>query len=70
MVLKVTAGNIPDIAMAEDLLAEVDSCRHVLADKGYDSDTLRTAIRDKGAKPVIPGRRSRKRTVEWARSCD
>jgi transposase len=65
VVLKVTAGNIPDITMAEDLLAEVDTCRHVLADKGYDSDTLRTAIRDKRAKPVIPGRRSRKRTVRF-----
>ena len=28
VVLKVTAGNIPDITMAEDLLAEVDTCRH------------------------------------------
>lgn len=65
VVLKVTAGNIPDITMAGDLLAEVDSCRHVLADKGYDSDALRTAIRDKGAKPVILGRRSRKRTVSF-----
>jgi transposase len=65
VVLKVTAGNIPDITMAEDLLAEVDTCRHVLADKGYDSDTLRTAIRDKGAKPVIPGRRSRKRKIRF-----
>ena len=64
-VLKVTAGNVADITMAEALLAEVGSCRHVVADKGYDSDRLRTTIRDKGAKPVIPGRASRKRRVRF-----
>lgn len=58
--LKLTAGNVSDITMAEALLAEVDDCRYVLADKGYDSDKLRSTIRDKGAKPVIPGRKSRK----------
>ncbi len=65
VVLKVTAGTIPDITMAEDLLAEVDTCRHVLADKGYDCDALRTAIRNKGATPVIPGRRCRKRKISF-----
>ena len=65
IVLKVTAGNVSDVTMAEALLAEVDDCRHVLADKGYDSDKLRTAIRAKGAKPVIPGRKSRKRQVRF-----
>ena len=64
-VLKVTAGNVADITMAEALLAEVGSCRHVVADKGYDSDKLRTAIRDKGAKPVIPGLASRKRKIRF-----
>ncbi|QLH40022.1 MAG: IS5 family transposase [Defluviicoccus sp.] len=65
VVLKVTAGTVSDITMAEDLLAEVDTCRHILADKGYDSDTLRTVIRNKGATPVIPGRRCRKRKISF-----
>ena len=52
-----------DITMAEALLAEIEGCHYVLADKGYDSDKLRTTIRAKGAKPVIPGRKSRKRKV-------
>ena len=63
IVLKVTAGNVSDIKMADALLAEVEGCRYVLADKGYDSDPLRSLIRDRGAKPVIPGRKSRKRKV-------
>jgi len=65
IVLKVTAGNVSDITMAEALLAEVDDCRYVLADKGYDSDKEPSVIRDKGAKPVIPGRKSRKRKIRF-----
>jgi transposase len=65
ILFKVTAGNVSDITMAEALLAEVDGCRYVLADKGYDSDRLRSTICDKGAKPVIPGRKSRKRTIRF-----
>jgi len=65
VVLKLSAGNVPDITMADALLAEVEGCRYVLADKGYDSDKLRKSIRDKGARPVIPGRKSRKRTIRF-----
>ncbi len=68
IILKVTAGNVADVTMAEELLAEVDGCRYVLADKGYDSDKLRATIRAKGAKPVIPGRKSRTRKVRFDRS--
>ncbi|MBP7337793.1 IS5 family transposase, partial [Niveispirillum sp.] len=63
--LHVTAGNVSDITMAETLLAEVDDCRYVLADKGYDSDKLRAKIKEKGAKPVIPGRKSRKKPIRF-----
>jgi transposase len=63
VVIKVTAGNVSDVKMADALLAEVSNCRYVLADKGYDSDKLRKFIRDKGAKPVIPGRKSRKKKI-------
>lgn len=63
--LHVTAGNVSDITMAETLLAEVDDCRYVLADKGYDSDKLRAKIKEKGANPVIPGRKSRKNPIRF-----
>jgi transposase len=56
---------VADIKMADALLAEVEGCNYVLADKGYDSDKLRALIRDKGAKPVIPGRKSRKRKIRF-----
>lgn len=60
-----TAGNVSDITMAETLLAEVEDCRYVLAGKGYDSDKLRAKIGEKGAKPVIPGRKSRKKPIRF-----
>ena len=58
VVIKVTAGNVSDVKMADALLAEVSNCRYVLADKGYDSDRLRKLIRDKGAKTCNPGQKS------------
>lgn len=64
IVFKLTAGNVSDITMAEALLAEVDNCRYVLADKGYDSDKLRSTIRDKGAKPVIPAGHPRSKITQ------
>ena len=35
--------------------------RYVVADKGYDCDSLREQIRRQGAKPVIPSRRGFRR---------
>ena len=51
-------------------LAEIDTCRHVLADKGYECDAPRTAICDKGATPVISGRRSRKHQISFDKRRD
>ena len=50
-----TVGNVAGVKMAETLLAKGDKYHCALADKGYDSDPLRKAVPDKGAKPVIPG---------------
>jgi len=37
----------------------------VLADKGYDAGSLRRALRQAGAVPVIPGRAGRKRQIVY-----
>lgn len=39
----------------------------VLADKGYDSDANRAAIRGQGAEPCIPPRKHRTAPVEYDR---
>ncbi len=51
-----TPGNVADVTAAPELLARMGRARYVLADKGYDADPLRRALRQAGAVPVIPGR--------------
>ena len=58
-----TAGNVSDVKAAPALLEKAGHIRYLLADKGYDADRLRRSLRDVGAVPVIPGRRSRKRAI-------
>jgi transposase len=61
--LMLTAGNVSDVKAAPALLKQTGRMRYLLADKGYDADQLRRSLRDAGAVPVIPGRRSRKRAI-------
>jgi len=37
----------------------------LLADRGYDADWFRETLVDKGTTPCIPGRKSRKKTVNY-----
>ncbi|RUM06201.1 IS5 family transposase [Rhizobium chutanense] len=55
----VTAGQVGDITQAPALL-DGQSGDAVLADKAYDSNSLRQTIADMGAEAVIPSNRSRK----------
>lgn len=55
-----TGGERHDMSQAEALIADL-SPDFVVADKGYDSDPLRTQIRLQGAKPVIPSRQGFRR---------
>ena len=58
-----TPGNVSDVTVAPELLADVKGARYVLADKGYDADALRRTVRRAGAVPVIPGRITRKKKI-------
>jgi transposase len=40
---------------------------HLLADKGYDSDAIRDALRANGIRPIIPPRSNRKAAIRWNR---
>ena len=55
-----TGGERHDMVEAETLLKNL-SPDYVIADKGYDSDSLRETIRRQGAKPVIPARQGTRR---------
>ena len=60
----ITAGQDSDIGQAEALIGE-DKCQNLLADRGYDSDSLRKVLDAKGITPVIPGRKNRLILIEY-----
>lgn len=60
-----TAGNVSDITAAPSLLERGGRIGYLLGDKGYDAAALRRSLRGAGATPVIPGRRNRKKTIQY-----
>lgn len=62
--LHLTPGNVSDVRAADDLLASTAGpIKRLIADKGYDADRLRGRLRRQGTRPIIPGRRNRKRRI-------
>lgn len=64
-IIRLTAGNVSDIHVAGDLVAAAGPLKCLIADKGYDANALRNKLRADGARPVIPGRINRKRTIRY-----
>ena len=60
-----TGGNVADIKGAAPLLASIQASSHLIADKGYDADHLRSYLHERGTKPVIPNKTNRKRTFPF-----
>ena len=60
-----TPGNVSDMRAAPNLLERARKPGVLLADKGYDADALRRSLRAAGTTPVIPGRRNRKRPIQY-----
>ena len=56
-------GQRCDVKTALRSSKQAGRMRYLLADKDCDADQLRRSLRDAGAVPVIPGRRSRKRAT-------
>lgn len=53
---------------AAALLDGLDRRAVVIADKGYDADSVRSCIRDQGAIPNIPNRSNRKKKFRWKKA--
>ena len=66
--LLISPGNDHDVTAAEALLDGLEPRAIVIADKGYDADSVRTCIRDQGAIPNIPNRGNRKRKYRWKKA--
>jgi len=63
--LVLTPGNTADVKGADLLIGETIGMKRVIADRGYDANRIRTALREQGTIPVIPGRRNRKRPIQY-----
>lgn len=64
--LKLTGANAADSPHLPGLIAGVRTTA-VLADKGYDADANRAAIRARGAEPCIPPRKNRTEPIAYDR---
>ena len=60
-----TAGQVSDYIVAAALLGSLPAAEWLLADRGYDADWFREALKDKGIRPCIPGGKSRGKTVRY-----
>ena len=60
-----SAGQVSDYTGAAALLGSLPKAGWLLADRGYDADWFREALKDKGIKVCIPGRKSRKKAVKY-----
>ena len=60
----VTSGQSHEIKEAQRLISN-EKCDYLLADRGYDCDSFRESLKAKGIIPVIPGRKSRKKNVDY-----
>ena len=60
-----SAGQVSDYTGAAALLKELPEADWLIADRGYDADWFRDALKDKEIKPCIPGRKQRKALVKY-----
>ena len=67
--MHLSGANAADSPHLPALMAGVRTTA-VLADKGYDAESNRQAIRDRGAEPCIPPRRNRTAAIEDDRHLD
>jgi transposase len=60
-----TAGQVSDYSGAAALLASLPAAEWMIADRGYDANWFRDALKDKGIRPCIPGRKSRGKAARY-----
>lgn len=60
---KITGGEVHDSKVAGELLSKIEG-ENLIADKGYDSEKIRSEVRQKGMNPVIPKKKNSKKPDE------
>jgi len=59
-----TAGQASDYTDAAARLDSLPKADWLLADRGYDADWFRDALKDKGIEPCIPSRKSSGKSIK------
>ena len=62
--LFVTAGQVSDYIGARASLSSLPGIDRLPGDRGYDADRFREALKDKGIRACIPGRKQRESPVK------
>ena len=60
-----TAGQVSDYTGAAALLDSLPADEWLIADRGYEADWFREALKDKGISPCSPGRKSLGKPVRY-----
>jgi transposase len=60
IVLLLSEGQMSDHKGAHLMFGRLPKAKHLIADRGYDSDPFRTALTARGTTPCIPPRKNRK----------
>lgn len=63
----VTAGQVSDYIGARSLGGSLPKVDWLLGNRGYDANWFRDALKDKGIRVCIPGRKQRKTTIRYDR---
>ena len=63
-------GQMSDYKGARHLLDALPEANVLLADRGYDADWFRDALREKGIEPCIPPKKNRKAKIEYNETLD
>jgi transposase len=58
---EITGGEVHDAKAAGTIIKKIESAEHFIADKGYDSETIRHQLRETGMNPVIPRKSNSKK---------
>lgn len=60
-----SAGQVSDYIGARAMMSGLPLADWLIADRGYDADWFRDALKDKGICACIPGRKSRDKPVRY-----
>ena len=65
VVMLLSEGQMSDYKGARLIVDALPPAKHLLADRGYDADWFRDALKDKGIEPCIPPKTNRKIQIEY-----